>query len=78
MCAKRNSVITQEIAKEKLLMWLEAEEAVATGQSYTIGRRSLTRVNLAEIRRSIEYWEGRLEALEHSILHEQRAVPLDI
>ena len=78
MQSKHKPVITCEIAEQKLVMWLEAEEAVATGQSYTIGRRSLTRVNLAEIRKSIEYWEGRLEALTHALPSEQRAVPLDI
>ena len=49
------SAITLEIAKEHLDIWLEAEKAVALGQSYTIGSRSLTRANLSEIRKSIQY-----------------------
>ncbi len=58
------SVITKEHAEKMLRLWLEAEEAVTTGQSYSIGSRSLTRVNLAEIRGSITYWESRLAQLE--------------
>ncbi|MBE6901409.1 MAG: hypothetical protein E7478_02950 [Ruminococcaceae bacterium] len=50
--------ITYEKAVQHLEMWLGAEEACATGQSYTIGTRSLTRANLGEIRSQIEYWNG--------------------
>ena len=31
------------------------------GQSYTIGNRTLTRVNLGEIAKNIELWAERLE-----------------
>ena len=43
---------TLEEARKNLAIWLEAERAVATGQSYRIGTRSLTRANLSEIRLS--------------------------
>lgn len=36
--------------------WLAADRAVAGGQSYTIGSRSLTRANAEEIRQQIQYW----------------------
>ena len=39
---------------KRLAMYLEAEKVVMTGQSYTIGNRSLTRANLAEIRKAID------------------------
>ena len=39
--------ITVEIAREKLNTWLEAEEALATSQSYTMGTMSLTRADLS-------------------------------
>ena len=58
------SAITKEHAEKMLRLWLEAEEAVTTGQSYSIGSRSLTRVNLSEIHDAIEYWENRLAKLE--------------
>lgn len=42
--------ITLEIAQKHLDAWLEAELACTTNQSYTIGSRTLTRADLAEIR----------------------------
>lgn len=56
--------ITLETAKRYLDEWLEAELACATGQSYTIGSRTLTRADLAEIRNTIKYWEGKVAKLE--------------
>lgn len=37
------SIISKEIAKQHLEMWLKAEEAVSTGQSYQIEQMQLTR-----------------------------------
>ena len=45
-------------------MWLEAEAAVATGQAYQIGTRSLTRADLEDIRDEIEYWAEKLAEAE--------------
>lgn len=42
------------VQNERLKMYLEAERVVLTGQSYTIGNRSLTRANLSEIRKAID------------------------
>lgn len=50
--------------KELLKLWLEAEKAVATGQSYSIGNRTLTRVDAKTIIERIEYYEKRIKALE--------------
>lgn len=58
--------ITAEIAEKHLNEWLEAELAVCTGQSYTIGSRVLTRANLTEIRNAITYWQGWLSKLENT------------
>lgn len=41
--------------------WLEADLAVSKGQSYTIGKRVLTRVNATEIAKNIRIWEDRLQ-----------------
>ena len=40
--------------------WLEAEDAVAAGQSYQLGTRMLTRASLKQIREQIEFWSGKL------------------
>lgn len=57
--------ITLETAQRHLDEWLEAELAVTTGQSYTIGSRALTRANLTEIRNAIDYWNKKTIALEN-------------
>ena len=58
------SWITIDEAKENLRMWLDAEKAVATGQSYKIGSRSLTRANLDDITGRIKYWLNVIDSLE--------------
>lgn len=64
--------ITLEIAKKHLEEWLNAELTVTTNQSYSIGTRSLTRANLAEIRKQIEYWNGKVIQLENQQKHHGR------
>lgn len=44
----------QKMKNDRLRKYLEAEQAVLSGQSYTIGNRALTRANLAEIRAAID------------------------
>ena len=56
---------TLEVAKEHLQAFLDAEIAVATGQSYKIGSRSLTRANLSEIKERINFWSNEVERLEN-------------
>lgn len=58
--------ISKETAQKHLDAWLEAEMVITTGQSYTIGSRSLTRANLTEIRNAIEYWSGKVQAIENA------------
>ena len=55
--------ITLAQAEAKLALWLAAEEKVATGQSYSIAGRSLTRANLGEIRETIDYWDSKVQRL---------------
>lgn len=57
--------ISLEIAKKHLDAWLTAELEVTTHQSYTIGSRSLTKANLSEIRKQIEYWSDQVARLEN-------------
>jgi hypothetical protein len=48
--------ITKTTAEAKRDAWLGAEDAVVTGATYSIGGRSLTRVDLPNIRAAINYW----------------------
>lgn len=57
--------ITLAIAQKHLDAWLTAELEVTTHQSYTIGSRSLTKANLSEIRKQIEYWGNQVARLEN-------------
>lgn len=59
-----NYGLTLERAYEKLNLWLEAEDAIASGQSYSIGSRSLTRASLAEVREQILFWQGQINILK--------------
>lgn len=68
-------------AQAHLDAWLAADLAVASGQAYTIGSRSLTRANSAEIAKQIAYWSAevtRLEAGRGRGLRVLRAVPRDV
>lgn len=55
-----------EVAKKHLDAWLEAELEVTTHQSYSIGTRSLTKANLSEIRKQIEFWQNEVTKLENA------------
>lgn len=73
--------ITLEVAKKNLNMWLEAERAVSTGQSYRAGSRELTRVSAKEIRKNIRYWTGYVSRLERGRKKgaiAKRIIPRDI
>jgi hypothetical protein len=58
--------ITLQQAETQLAAYLAAETAVLSGQAYTIGARSLTRANLAEIRDGIDAWNARVVQLSTS------------
>ena len=75
--------ITLETAQRHLDAWLEAEAAVTNAQSYTIGSRTMTKANLAEIRKTIDYWNKKVIELENARKHggrnrAYRAVPRDL
>lgn len=48
--------ITLAQAEAHLANWLAADDAVAKGQAHSIGGRSYTRADAAEITRKIDYW----------------------
>lgn len=58
------AIFSKELCQKKLNTWLAAEEAVATGQSYQIGTRMLTRADLKQIREEMEYWASKLAEAE--------------
>lgn len=62
----QNKIINLERAKLHLNAWLDAELAVSSGQSYSIGSRSLTRANLTEIRKQIQFWRNEVAKLNGS------------
>jgi hypothetical protein len=57
-------LITLAIAQAQLELWLNASTAAAGSQSYAIdvdgSRRELARVSAAEIRKNIDYWNGKV------------------
>lgn len=71
---------TKEVIIGRLNLWMEAEAAVATGQSYKIGTRELRRADLREIREQISFWEGKLAQHENrsGARRTFRAVPRDL
>lgn len=57
-------MITLERARMHLEAWLDAELAISTAQSYSMGSRMLTRANLSEVRKQIDYWQNQVSQLE--------------
>lgn len=54
---------TLETAQTHLNSWLAAELALSSGQSYTIGTRSLTRVDLTDVMKQISYWQKQVDEI---------------
>lgn len=75
--------ITLKTAQRHLDAWLEAELAVTNAQSYTIGSRVMTKADLEEIRKTIDYWNKKVIELENVQKYggrnrAYRAVPRDL
>lgn len=52
---------------ERLQIWLDAEEKIASGQSYTIDNRRLDRANLAQVREQIKFWQNELSKAQATV-----------
>lgn len=52
-----------KIAKSRLTLYLEAEKAILSGQSYEIGDRKLTRANLKDVTSTINSLKREIAAL---------------
>ena len=67
--------ITSAQAETQLALWLAADTAVASGQAYTIGGRSLTRANAREIRENITFWDRKVQRLTRGGIRVRGATP---
>jgi hypothetical protein len=68
-------------AQAQLAAWKAAISGLATSQSYTIGQRTLTRVNLGEAREMVTYFAGIVSALQagqSGRSNMRRVVPRDL
>ena len=72
---------TLEVARTHLNAYLEADLALATGKSYKIGSRNLTRLDAAEVKERIQFWSNEVDKLENGRpkgIRAFRAVPRDL
>lgn len=68
-----------ERARRRLELYYKAEEAILTGQEYTIGSKKLRRADLSDVQAMISKLEKDVKALESGGKNRAvRAVPLDI
>jgi hypothetical protein len=64
--------------KEELLLYKNARRAIITGaQSYSLGSRSVTKVNLRDLQREIDRLEDEIAAIESPKGRFKRVVPID-
>jgi orotidine-5'-phosphate decarboxylase len=68
--------ITAAQADAQLALYLAAEAAVLTGQSYEIAGRKLTRANLAEIQAGVKLWNMRAGNLARGGLSVRGGTPV--
>ncbi len=59
------AIFSKELCERKLRTWMAAEDAIATGQRYQIDDRSLTRADLYDVRKEIEFWANQLAICEN-------------
>ena len=72
---------TLEVARTHLQAYLDADLALATGKSYRIGSRNLTRLDAAEVKERINFWSNEVERLEAGRkkgIRQMRVVPRDL
>jgi len=71
--------ITLQEAEKHLKTWLAAELELSSHQSYKIGTRMLTKADLSEVRKTIKYWEDKINQLSRRGRNRiYRCVPRDL
>ena len=66
-------------AREMLKGWLQAEQAVMTGQEYRMGTRFLRRADLRMIGERIKYWQDEVDKLcGKSRVRVMQIIPRDV
>lgn len=67
-------------AKSMLESYLKAEQAILTGQEYSMNGLRLRRADLSEIRKGREYWQNEVDKLESGVggMRVKRIIPRDI
>ncbi|WP_342471628.1 DUF6148 family protein [Metasolibacillus sp. FSL H7-0170] len=66
------AAFTVKECRERLQIWLAAEVAIASGQSYAIDNRRLERANLAQVREQIKFWQQELIKAEAALAGRNR------
>lgn len=69
-----------KLKKKRLNEYYEAESKILSGQSYTLGSKSLTRANLKEVQNMIEKLENEISSLEiygNKKRRVRRVIPID-
>lgn len=72
--------ITREYAQEQLELWYKALTRLSNGvKSYRLGSRELTNLDLPEVLRMVDFWEGKVKALTRGRRSRTvRVVPRDL
>ena len=60
------STIPLTEATEQRDLYLAASRAIAAGKAYTIGNRQLTRLDAADVRDQLAYWNRAIKQIEAS------------
>lgn len=50
-------------AQRKLALWEAAEDAIAEGQGYQMGKTALTRADLAQVHKMVDYYTDQVSRL---------------
>jgi len=68
--------ITLAQAEAKLALWMEADDKVASGQSYSIGGRSLSRADGKLIKENIMSWDRKVKELSDGGIKVRAVTPV--
>lgn len=55
--------ITLAQAEAQLAVWLAADAAVASNQSYRINERQFTKADAEQIRENLKFWDAKVQEL---------------